>query len=315
MEVFLSGLELIKISDMVFPGDHPMNTFAPAFQASLLKDGDVVFVFNHFWKTFVDTCIPHIKNKIKIILHGGYCIFPYMSHTVRDMMFFDYEKELLDNPYIEAIYACNCDYSHPKVHAIFIGLPRSIPLLPPGKNIDHIGWTVDSWRYDEMSYFFGDTCSIGTIMTKIRAKKDTDKLMYTNYTVCNTDNPGYLPHKNIRRELDCYLERNNIKKDKMCEFYEYIDVMKRYKFVLSPPGMGPDVFRFFESILVGTIPILFRSPKPLEDLWKTLPVLVIDHFWQINEKYLNEQYDIISSRDDYDFRPLLASYWREKIRG
>jgi hypothetical protein len=54
----------------------------------------------------------------------------------------------------------------------------------------------------------------------------------------------------------------------------YRKLLLRSKFVLSPPGNGPDCHRTWESMYLGAIPIVKRSFWPFSHL--QLPVLVLD---------------------------------------
>jgi hypothetical protein len=55
-----------------------------------------------------------------------------------------------------------------------------------------------------------------------------------------------------------------------------LEILSRSKFVLSPPGAGPDCFRTWEAIYLGAIPIVLRSHWPFNHL--ALPVLVVESF-------------------------------------
>jgi hypothetical protein len=300
--------------------NHNLNLVAH-YSLDKVKDGSVIYVWNIVWRNFVLEEIPKIKSKFKVIFSGQDFIFPYLTQRQPHLEFVGYVDELLSKPYLQGIYAVNCDYIHPKVFPIPIGIPRSMPFVPNGVK-DWIGWTCDLWRYDDIVTYF-NSCTPTSIMEKMRVKKNSDKLLYASYTSCNSGchhekcNPGapnYQPHTRIRHRLDKYLEKAGFKKSELTQWYEFISDMSQYKFVMSPPGTGPDVYRTAEGILTGTIPILIHCPKSIESLWKTLPVLVIDSFEEINPENLEEQYKRISSRNDYDFSILTTEYWRRKLR-
>lgn len=44
--------------------------------------------------------------------------------------------------------------------------------------------------------------------------------------------------------------------------YEYLDLVSKSKFVLSPPGNGPDCHRTWEAIYLGAIPIVLETAWP-----------------------------------------------------
>ncbi len=56
--------------------------------------------------------------------------------------------------------------------------------------------------------------------------------------------------------------------------YEYLDLVSQSKFVLSPPGNGPDCHRTWEAIYLGAVPIVHASAWPFKAF--DLPVIVLD---------------------------------------
>ena len=89
---------------------------------------------------------------------------------------------------------------------------------------------------------------------------------------------------------------------------------KNYKFVLSPPGTGIDCHRTWEAISVGCIPIVISSN--LNELYEDLPILIVKSWDEINEEYLNQQYNIISTNiveNKYNYDKLTLEYWIDKI--
>jgi hypothetical protein len=61
--------------------------------------------------------------------------------------------------------------------------------------------------------------------------------------------------------------------------YEYLELVSRSKFVLSPPGNGPDCHRTWESIYLGAVPIVLESAWPFKDF--NLPVAQVSKWEDI----------------------------------
>jgi len=61
-----------------------------------------------------------------------------------------------------------------------------------------------------------------------------------------------------------------------------LHILSKSKYVLSPPGAGPDCFRTWEAIYLGAVPIVLRSHWPFSHL--ELPVLVVDEFAHLEQK-------------------------------
>ncbi len=122
-------------------------------------------------------------------------------------------------------------------------------------------------------------------------------------------------------------------------FKDYLEEMAHYKFALSPRGWGPDCYRTWEALLVGTIPVVKRcqfdalivgdddmadpgqkstlsSPKgsQLDTLYEDLPILIIDEWESITPQFLLQKYEEISSKT-YNIERLYVAYWKTKIEG
>ncbi len=94
-------------------------------------------------------------------------------------------------------------------------------------------------------------------------------------------------------------------------FENYLKTMARFKFTLSPPGLGPDCYRTWEALLVGSIPIIKTSY--LDYLYEDLPVLIVNSWSEVTEEYLLEKYATISKKD-YNLDKLFIDYWASKIQ-
>jgi hypothetical protein len=62
---------------------------------------------------------------------------------------------------------------------------------------------------------------------------------------------------------------------------QYRKLLVRSKFVLSPPGNGPDCHRTWESIYLGAVPIVHQSTWPSFEF--ELPVKVVNDWQQIGD--------------------------------
>lgn len=118
---------------------------------------------------------------------------------------------------------------------------------------------------------------------------------------------------------------------KAIPFDRYLEELAASAFTLSPRGWGPDCYRTWEALFVGTIPVVKRgqyggteyskkilrtmSPSQravhaqLDKLYEDLPILVIDDWDEINKEFLEKKYKEITSRK-YNLEPLFIDYWR-----
>jgi hypothetical protein len=88
----------------------------------------------------------------------------------------------------------------------------------------------------------------------------------------------------------------------------------RYAFVVSPHGNGLDCHRTWESLALGNIVIVKRSP--LDPLYQGLPVVIVNEWSEITAQNLlgwHRQHCKVFA--DPDFRNRLTNrYWIDRIR-
>jgi hypothetical protein len=96
---------------------------------------------------------------------------------------------------------------------------------------------------------------------------------------------------NLRSGLN-ELNDNRITKAPKCNYNEYVLYLQRSKFVICPPGNGPDTHRLWETLAAGAIPIVIKD-KFIEQLIRTFPdinLAIVDNFNQIDFDKLTYKY-------------------------
>ena len=93
-------------------------------------------------------------------------------------------------------------------------------------------------------------------------------------------------------------------------FDEYLLECSCSKFAISPRGNGLDTHRIWESLFVGTIPVVKSSS--LDGLYSDLPVLIVGEWEEVTEELLNEKYKEFSNRK-FDMKKLTMDYWTDLI--
>ena len=112
----------------------------------------------------------------------------------------------------------------------------------------------------------------------------------------------------IKRTLDKTYTMTPMKKD------DYFNEIGKYKFNISPPGCGKDCYRHYETWASKGIPII-KYDKFIADKYRWLPILWTNDYSEINDQYLEEQYDkIVNSSNKYDFRRVLLSYYTYEMQ-
>ncbi|KAJ3274265.1 hypothetical protein HDV01_003338, partial [Terramyces sp. JEL0728] len=93
-------------------------------------------------------------------------------------------------------------------------------------------------------------------------------------------------------------------------FRDIFDIIRKARFVVSPPGAAIDCYRTYEALFLGTYPIVKSSQ--LDPIFKDLPVLVVDDFTHVTGQLLEETYHKFRSMD-WNYEKLYHTYWQTVI--
>lgn len=132
--------------------------------------------------------------------------------------------------------------------------------------------------------------------------KNNDKthLLYLNFNV-----KTHKSRENIMNKLSEQFTKNNSK-----SWDKYIEELSTYKFAISPRGNGVDCHRTWEALYLGVIPIVQESTEM--SYFKELPILYVKNYDQINEDYLNQQYELFKEKK-FNLDKLSIKYWSDRI--
>jgi hypothetical protein len=93
----------------------------------------------------------------------------------------------------------------------------------------------------------------------------------------------------------------------------YLMTLGSRKFSVSPPGNGLDCHRLWESLYLGTIPILLKS-QFAETIQKSFPCIVLDSWDDFSEEKCLEQYDVLIAKyGQMYYEKLKFGYYKQKI--
>ena len=95
-------------------------------------------------------------------------------------------------------------------------------------------------------------------------------------------------------------------------FPHYAQQIKRHKFVLCPDGNGMDTHRTWETLYLGSYPVVERHVFT-EEFAKILPLLVVDDWGEVTEQYLHSVYKDFTSRE-WAWEVLKIGYWENLIK-
>ena len=131
-------------------------------------------------------------------------------------------------------------------------------------------------------------------------------LAYMNFNVYT--------YPNERAILDLYFSEHSwVKSDvnKRIPYQTYCENIRAHKFTFCPRGNGPDTHRFWESIYLGSIPIVLDYPE-METFFSKLPCLKVKSWLTVTEELLEIEYERISETD-YDFSIMRFPEWEKQI--
>lgn len=119
------------------------------------------------------------------------------------------------------------------------------------------------------------------IITKIDIPTTKSKLVYLNFSVST--------HSDRKTCLDSLGSEDWVHKtSNWLDFFDFYKELSQFKYSICPRGAGLDTHRVWESLYMGTIPIIKRSE--LDDIYEKLPALLIDDWEDITHELLMEKY-------------------------
>jgi len=137
--------------------------------------------------------------------------------------------------------------------------------------------------------------------------EDKENLAYINWQNY-TDERWRLKSQFISRELPWA----TVRETSDLEVEEFLDEIARHVYVLCPQGNGVDTYRFWETLYLGSIPIVIDCP--LVRYFSGLPMLVISQWGDITPGLLKEQYETYLSKEElFSFNKAKLSYVTEAV--
>jgi len=149
------------------------------------------------------------------------------------------------------------------------------------------------------------------IFERVRERQNRTRLLLIN-------NSGWQFRSDINNEVIKNFE-GSIQNEYSTEgdgVRRYIQQVKQSKFVLTPPGLGVDSFRIWESLLLGAIPICENSAvsKGWKHCLDELPVLWVDDYVDVTPALLEREYPkFLQKCYEFEFRRMNRFYWRDWV--
>ena len=263
--------ELCDYVDDLRTAHHPTDSEGVTFDPKEVKKGDLVLVREI--ERFMQEMHPYIEQPYIMITAG---VFIDQVKPV-------HEEVLAQEKIIAwfSVHPC-CEWLSEK----FIPLPLGI--------IQHKD------RYDNRAEF-------SELFAKLR-KTSKEHLLYMNFRREPYMDGELYPDRDAVYDLFkdvpyCYQAKRK-------KYKPFMKDMAGSKFVLSPAGLGPDCYRTWEALLVGSIPIVKTAAT--DALYEDLPVLIVNDWEDITEELLERTWEEFAAKR-FTIEKLFMEYWAAKI--
>ena len=182
----------------------------------------------------------------------------------------------LNDPQLIAWFGINHDGTpHPKMHCIPIGIANAYLLN-------------------------GNQALLSKIQQNLPPKK---YLSYLNFTIQSFSPERWPLFKLLSHVPFCH---RTLRQD----YETYLHITASSQFMISPRGLGLDTYRLWESLYLGTIPIVKTSS--LDALYEGLPILIISDWRQVTKSFLEQKYEELSQKS-FSLEKLSMEYWTNLI--
>ena len=94
-------------------------------------------------------------------------------------------------------------------------------------------------------------------------------------------------------------------------YEEYLQEMKKHKFVLCPSGNGIDSSRNWETLYMRRVPVFEDHPYKRE-LFKDFPCLFVKDYSEVTEQLLKDNEHLFEQAQNTDMKLLDLDYWFNK---
>ena len=146
------------------------------------------------------------------------------------------------------------------------------------------------------------------IFEKIKTIKCCKNLVYMNHNIGTNIEERRIPFDLLKEEDFVTTQMGANGK----YFDSYLDNVYNHKFVICPEGNGIDTHITWETLYLGSIPIVKRCVNNLS--LNDLPICFIDYWSDVTEEFLNKEYDRITNTTNWNLEKLTMNYWLKKIK-
>lgn len=165
-------------------------------------------------------------------------------------------------------FAQNATVGHPRLIAVPIGIANAI------------------WPH-------GDLWALA-LAARRAASRPKDRLVYARF-----DPTTYPPRRAVWDALRASFPELGVGPPRPVGFRRYLSELSRHRFAVCPRGNGIDTYRVWESLHLGVIPVVERSPHSSEWVKQGLPLLLIDDWHEVTPAFLRTAADRLPPSVDW----------------
>ena len=261
------------------------------FMLNNMNDGMTIYVCSDLLGFFVNLILPKINKNFVLVSGDSDLCVPIEALTMSQT------DKLVNSPYLIRWFAQNTRIQDNfKIIQIPIGLDYHTISNNP----------TCSWKLPDENHLPGaQELLLVNIKENSRPFYERNTKIYVNFSK-NNDRFGdrNLALEKISKEL-LAVNENFIPRT-----YTWQNITK-YAFVLSPFGVGMDCHRTWETLCLGSIPII-RAPH-FKNLFEDLPVLNVENWEDVTQELLDKTITDFSKLT-FNYDKLKLSYWVNRIK-
>ena len=183
-------------------------------------------------------------------------------------------------------YTVNKQTLDPRVHSIPLGIPNDT-------------------NETEKHHIFGN---IDLMIRAMNTPQKNENMVYMNFNICT--------YPQERQFIFDFFKNNTwvtqgILEISMVGRERYLRDIRNHTFVLCPRGNGVDTHRLWETLYMGSIPIVKKDVA--FDEFQDLPICFINRWEDVTLDFLNKESQRILSTS-WNMNKLDMSYWIQKIK-
>lgn len=145
------------------------------------------------------------------------------------------------------------------------------------------------------------------MLIKLQSQKKYKNLVYMNHNVATNPSKRTRPYECLQSKPWVTAERGT----NGTNFDGYLDNVYNHKFVICPEGNGIDTHRIWETLYMGSVPIVENNIN--NSFYRDLPMLLVDDWDDLTDGWLQDAYRDIQ-RMPINRNKLTFSYWKNKIK-